>query len=73
VLVEMLGHSLGAEVAEAAVQRAARELSLGPRISRAQALMVLEVVAQEPGIVGIAARFAKSRVHLVWGSDTASG
>ena len=37
-----------------------------PDLSRDQALHLLEVVAEQPGLVGITGRFAKSRVLLQW-------
>jgi len=40
---------------------------------REQTLQVLERIAQQPDLVGIAARFVKSRVHLPWGSDRLLG
>jgi hypothetical protein len=66
-LAEMLGANIGVEKALDVVQRAAGELHLDPAaLSRDDALAVLERVAAEPGLVGITARFAKSRVHLQW-------
>jgi hypothetical protein len=67
-LVDLLGRSLGADKAAEAVNVAAQELGLGELLSRDEALRLLEHVARQPGIVGITARFAKSRVHLVWGT-----
>lgn len=71
-LVEMLGRSIGLEVASAAVSRASLDLGVGPELTRVEALSLLERIAQEPGIVGIAARFTKSRVHLLWTTDLAA-
>jgi hypothetical protein len=66
-LAAMIGANLGQEKALAVVERATSDLRLDPAaLSRDDALAVLEKVAQEPGIVGITARFAKSRVHLTW-------
>ena len=62
----MLSGTLGEEKASAIVDEAARTLGYGPSLDRDQALSVLEHIAQSPGLIGIAARFAKSRVHLVW-------
>lgn len=38
-------------------------------LARAEALAVLEEISNEPGLVGISARFAKSRVHLLMGVE----
>jgi len=65
-LAEMLGRSLGADKALETVTLAAQQIGVGEHLNREQALRLLEHIAQQPGIVGIAARFAKSRVHLVW-------
>lgn len=67
LLADMLGKSLGAEAASAAVESAAQSIGAPEKVDRITALALLEQIAQQPGIVGIAARFAKSRVHLVWG------
>lgn len=64
----MLSRTLGSDKALETVSLAAAQLGAGEQLNRDQALGVLEHIAQQPGIVGIAARFAKSRVHLVWGS-----
>lgn len=66
-LMDMLSGTLGSDKAAAIVDEAANALGIGAVLDREQALRVLERVAQNPGLVGIAARFAKSRVHLVWG------
>ena len=63
----MLARSLGNDTAAKTVDLAAQAVGAGQNLSREDALRVLEQIAREPGIVGIAARFAKSRVHLVWG------
>ena len=67
-LTDMLARSLGNETAARTVDTAAQAVGAGERLSRDDALRVLEQIAREQGIVGIAARFAKSRVHLVWGA-----
>jgi hypothetical protein len=66
MIASMLARSLGAEKSASAVEEAALQLGLLTNLDRQQALRVLELIAQQPGLVGIAARFAKSRVHLVW-------
>jgi hypothetical protein len=63
----MLSPSIGLEKAQECVSDAIRELALSPLgLTRADALAILEILAQEPGIIGVTARFAKSRVHLKW-------
>jgi len=64
-LSELLAPSLGNEKALEAVELAVVELGLDRhRMSVDQALRALERVAATPGIVGVTARFAKSRLHL---------
>lgn len=65
-LTAMLADTLGTERASEAVDTAADALSLAGRFQDADALRVLAHIAEEPGLVGIAARFAKSRAHLRW-------
>jgi len=65
-LAEMLSDNLGNEKAGALVAEAASKLGLGAEMSQDQALDVLERIAIEPGLVGITARFAKTRLHLRW-------
>jgi hypothetical protein len=67
VLADMLARSLGVVKAAEIVDVATRQLGLGEALTRADALLVLEQIASQPGIIGVTARFAKSRVHLVWG------
>lgn len=66
-LAALLSQNLGTEKATELVTAAARELGfLTPSLSTQQCLEVLERIAVQPGLVGIAARFAKSRVLLRW-------
>jgi hypothetical protein len=66
-LVQLLSPAIGEEKAEEAIVAACLVLALGAdAFDRDQALDVLEAIAQSPGLVGITARFAKSRVHLKW-------
>jgi hypothetical protein len=67
-LAALLSQNLGMEKALDLVGNAARELSFGSELSMEQGLEVLERIAVQPGLVGIAARFAKSRVLLRWGN-----
>lgn len=64
-LVELLAPSLGEDAAQEVVERACETSGLtSMELTRDEALRVLEVVAEQPGLVGITARFAKSRVLL---------
>jgi hypothetical protein len=65
-LVAMLSRSIGEEAATVAVVRAADSLGLGHELSIDAALRVLEILANEPGLVGVAARFSKARAHMNW-------
>ena len=62
----LLSGAVGEEKAQAVIDSALIERGLSPRgpLSVDQALGVLDHVAQTPGIIGITARFAKSRLHL---------
>lgn len=64
-IVEMLSASLGKEFAEEAVSTSLKKQNLSqPFFSKQEVLTLLEVLAQEPGLLGITARFAKARVLL---------
>lgn len=66
-LAKLLAQSLGHEKATDAINRAAQTVGIRREIDlldKKQALAVLEQVAQTPGLVGITARFAKSRLYL---------
>ncbi len=64
-LIRMLSETLGQEKAEEAVTGMARKLEIfGLEYDRAQALAILEHLANGPDIVGVVARFAKARVIL---------
>jgi hypothetical protein len=64
-IARLLSAGIGMERAEASVNAAIGALKLEPStLTRAQALAVLEHVAAEPGVVGVTARFAKSRFLL---------
>lgn len=62
----LLAGSIGNEKAATTIEEAARKMGLGRRahVSMDEALGILEKVAEIPGIVGVSARFAKSRLHL---------
>ena len=69
-LAALLSQNLGMEKALELVSAAAKELTFGAELTMEQGLEILERIAVQPGLVGIAARFAKSRVLLRWGSVT---
>ena len=59
--------ALGDAKARDVVGKAARDLNVvGTDLDSRQALQILERIAAEPGLVGITARFAKSRAILRW-------
>lgn len=62
---DLLVHALGVAGARSAVENAVHALGLGRSLTYGEALKVLEHIAREPGVVGIAARFAKTRLHLL--------
>lgn len=64
--------ALGDSKARDVVSKAARDLRVvGSDCESRQALQILDLIATEPGLVGITARFAKARAILRWpqGSD----
>ena len=68
-LASLLSQNLGTEKAQELVGVAAQELGFGDPLSTPCCLEVLERIAAQPGLVGIAARFAKSKVLLRWPSE----
>ena len=68
-LAALLSQNLGTEKALELVAHASRELSFAEPMTTNQCLEILERIAAQPGLVGIAARFAKSRVLLRWASS----
>jgi hypothetical protein len=66
-VIDLLAASLGTTKAEHAVRNAAESLRLDDApLSLDQALTLLDKIAEEPGIIGITARFAKTRALLRW-------
>ena len=64
-LAAMLARTLGEEMAADVVRNAARELALKPfDLSAEDALAIFDRLATTDGMVGVAARFAKTRVLL---------
>ena len=61
----LLAHALGDAVARQAVDQAIEVLRLDlPDYDRDQALAILEIIAKKPGVIGVTAQFAKSRLIL---------
>jgi enoyl-CoA hydratase/carnithine racemase len=68
-LVEVLSKSLGKEKAEDVVAAAAKQLGIiDDAVPKEKALSILERLASQPGITGVAARFAKTRFILRFAS-----
>jgi hypothetical protein len=66
-LVALLAGSISEAVAAAKITQHARALNISTEgFTRTEAQSILERIAQEPGLVGITARFAKARVALQW-------
>jgi hypothetical protein len=66
-LVMLLASAVGEEKAADAVTTASRALNyFDPVLDKPQALKLLDKIAETPGLVGITAKFAKTRVHLKW-------
>jgi len=63
-----MAQSLGEKLAEDTILKFASELRLRPdRFTMEEAMALLERIAQEPGLIGIAGRFARTRCILGWG------
>jgi hypothetical protein len=63
-VVDLLSKSIGDDAAALIVDQAIRALGLVRPIDHPSALRVLERISHEAGLVGVAARFAKSRLLL---------
>jgi hypothetical protein len=66
IVAGLLAPTLGKERADSLVREQARTLGLPEEIDLDQALVLLEHIAHIPGVTGIAARFAKTRINLNW-------
>lgn len=65
-LVDLLAQTLGQQKATEVLDGVSRTLRLdGQAWTREDALRALDKIAEQSGIVGITARFAKSRIHLL--------
>lgn len=63
-IIALLAPALGAEKARDATEATCRRLGLDARrLSREEAIFVLDEIAKNDGIVGVVARFAKARLH----------
>lgn len=66
-LIDLLAPAVGLDDAQDAVEYAAAKLGIpSGSMSAGQALALLDDIAAGPGLVGISARFAKSRLILGW-------
>ena len=62
-LVGMIEQSVGRDKSERLIAEAALEQGIeGERLTAAQAMDVLELLAEQPGIVGVTARFARVKL-----------
>lgn len=69
-LVGVLGGSIGDDKARRLVLDTLADMELDTRgFTRADALTVLDKLSETPGIVGVASRFARSRLMLQWARD----
>ena len=69
-LATLLSNSVGQERALESVEETCRALGCGEILTTDEALQVLEQLAQQQGVIGIAARFAKGRALLTWKGAT---
>jgi hypothetical protein len=66
-IADLLANSLGAEASAEIVQQTVQRLGFdGAELDMPRAMKVLETMAKAPGLPGIAARFAKARVILLF-------
>lgn len=61
-LAALLSKSVGDDAALAVVREQATRLGLGGMLDERQVLAVLEGIAARPGLVGVTARFCRSRL-----------
>jgi hypothetical protein len=66
LIVGLLTPTLGEERADTLVRETARAMKLEDSIDFDQALALLEQITHMTGVVAVAARFAKTRIHLSW-------
>lgn len=65
-IATMLSNSVGQERALEVVAEMCGALGFGEIMTTEEALRLLEGLAQQQGVIGIAARFAKGRALLTW-------
>lgn len=64
-LVGLLAESIGQEKASNIISESALRLGLhGENFNKEEVMKILDLVAEEPGLVGIVARFVKARAIL---------
>ncbi|MFO0616317.1 MAG: hypothetical protein U0414_27240 [Polyangiaceae bacterium] len=66
LVVSLLAPDLGEDRAARLVEETASILNLPGEVDLDQALTLLERITRMSGVVGVAARFAKTRIHLSW-------
>lgn len=66
LVVGLLAADIGEERAQKLVEETAAVMSLPGQLEIDQALALLEKITRMSGSVGVAARFAKTRIHLKW-------
>ena len=68
-VIAALSSSIGEEKARAAVQETCTSMGIDrATMTRDDALSLLEQIAETPGVVGVCARFSRSRFILQWAS-----
>lgn len=64
-VASLLGSAIGEERATAMIKEIARAFGFSDdELTLQEAIAVLEKLAERPGVVGVTARFAKTRLHL---------
>lgn len=66
LVVRLLAPNLGEERAQKLVEETAQVMDLPAELELEQALALLEKITRMSGVIGVAARFAKTRIHLSW-------
>jgi len=66
LVVTLLAPTLGQERAANLVRETASAMHLPDQVELDDALLLLEKITRMSGIIGVAARFAKTRIHLSW-------
>lgn len=66
LVVRLLAPNVGEERAQKLVEETAQVMGLPAELELDQALALLEKITRMSGVIGVAARFAKTRIHLSW-------